>query len=120
MLRDAAQPVYEYFFVNKLAELAECDAERMAATHRVAPYGRHPDELSRVLNVFRSKATLGKYVIVKRAAGIGWSLARLTGDRDKGPVAMETAVYASVEDAEHAVFLARLEDAKHAAGEVST
>jgi hypothetical protein len=108
MVRDAAAPVYEHFMHATLRRLAQADIASLIATHRRNPLGPHPDELARVLNVFRAAETQGKHVIVRLPGEEGWRLAKVTGRRSEGSVAVEDGLYGSVEDAEHAVFLARL------------
>jgi len=93
-----------------LRRLATADLTRLIETHRQNPFGPHPDELARVLNVFRAAETEGKYVIVRLPGEEGWRLARVTGRRDEGSVAVEDAVYGSVGEAEHAAFVARLRE----------
>jgi hypothetical protein len=112
MLRDAAAPVYEHFMQTTLRRLGTTDLARLIETHRKNPFGPHPDELARVLNVFRAAETEGKYVIVRLPDEDGWRLAKLTGRRDEGSVAIEDVVYGSVEEAEHAAFVSRLREAR--------
>ena len=111
MPRDAAAPVFEHFRLTMLGRLAEADLPRLIELHRRTPFGPHPDELARILNFFRASGTEGKQVIVRLPREDGWHLARVTGQRDEGSVAVEDTLYASVEEAEHAAFLARLREA---------
>ena len=111
MLRDAAAPVYEHFMQTTLRRLGTIDLARLIETHRQNPFGMHPDELARVLNVFRAAETEGKYVIVRLPGEEGWRLAKVTGRRDEGSVAIEDVVYGSVDEAEHAAFVSRLREA---------
>ncbi len=110
MLRDAAAPVYELFAQTTLRRLGRADLAWLIETHRQNPFGPHPDELARVLNVFRAADTEGKYVIVRLADEEGWRLAKVTGQRDEGAVAIEDVVYGSVDEAEHAAFVSRLRE----------
>jgi hypothetical protein len=107
-LRDAAGPVYEHCMQTTLRRLRAADLAGLIEIHRRNPFGPHPDELARVLNVFRAAETEGKYVIVRLPDETGWRLARVTGRRAEGSVAVEDVVYGSVEEAEHAVFVSRL------------
>lgn len=108
MLRDAAAPVYEHFVQTTLRRLGAADLAWLIETHRQNPFGPHPDELARVLNVFRAVETEGKYVIVRLPDEEGWRLAKVTGRRDQGSIAIEDVVYSSVGEAEHAAFVSRL------------
>lgn len=111
MLRDAAQPVYEQVDWELLAVLQAADLGDLITAHRASPFGPHPDPLARVLNYFRRKPTLGKYVIIRLPGATGWQLATITGRRREGSVSVRAGLYDSPQDAEHAVFLARLRDA---------
>jgi hypothetical protein len=110
MPRDAAAAVYEQYMQTTLSELRTADLGRLIETHRQNPFGPHPDELARVLNVFRAAETEGKYVIVRLPDEEGWRLAKVTGRRPEGSVAIEEVVYSSVEEAEHAAFVSRLRE----------
>jgi hypothetical protein len=111
MPRDAAGPVYEHFASSTLGRLRACDVEELVATHRRSPFGPHPDELARVLNVFRAADTAGKLVIVRLPGEDGWRIGRITGRREEGSVDLDDGLHASVAEAEHAVFVARLREA---------
>jgi hypothetical protein len=110
MLRDAAASVYEHFMQTTLRRLGTTDLAGLMETHRQNPFGPHPDELARVLNVFRAAETEGKYVIVRLPDEDGWRLAKVTGRRAEGSVALEDGVYGSVDEAEHAAFVSRLRE----------
>lgn len=116
MLRDAAEPIYEHFALSNLNRLPEADIQRLIEVHRSAPFGPHPDDLARVLNVFRARETVGKFLIMAMPGDTGYRLAKITGERVKGSVALEPDIYPSIEDAEHAVFVARLRESNVDAG----
>lgn len=58
----------------------------------------------------RAQDTLGKYVIVvddhRRSL---WHVAKMTGQREQGGVELTGQTYTSIEAAEHAIFLMRLD-----------
>ena len=110
MPRDAAAPVYEHFVQTSLRQLGTVDVAWLIETHQRNPFGPHPDELARVLNVFRAAETEGKYVVVRLPDEEGWRLAKVTGRRDEGSIAVEDVVYDSVGQAEHAAFVSRLRE----------
>ena len=110
MPRDAAAAVYERYMQATLSGLSKADLARLIETHRQNPFGPHPDELARVLNVFRAADTQGKCVIVRLPDEEGWRLAKVTGRRAEGSVAVEEIVHGSVEEAEHAAFVLRARD----------
>lgn len=109
-MRDAAGPVYERHTALTLQHLAENDVARLIEDHRHAPFGPHADDLARVLYFLRARETVGKHVIVAVTGGTGWQLAKVTGLRAEGSLAVESEVYQSVEDAEHAAFISRLRE----------
>lgn len=110
MLRDAAGPIHTHTAVAAMTGLAGSDVRKLADVHRRAPFGPHPDDLARVLNIFRGEATLGKYLIMALPGESGYRLAKITGKREDGSVAMEPHLYRTIEDAEHAVFVARIRE----------
>jgi branched-chain amino acid transport system permease protein len=108
MVRDAAQPIFEHFSRAMLRRLAESDIDALVATHAANPFGPHPDELARVLNVFRAQGTRGKDVILSLPDEDGWRVATITGRGEEGSVHVTEERYDSIEEAEHAIFLRRL------------
>jgi branched-chain amino acid transport system permease protein len=108
MVRDAAQPIFEHFSRTTLGRLAQSDVDALVATHAANPFGPHPDELARVLNVFRAQGTRGKDVILSLPDEAGWRVATITGRREEGSVTVTEERFESIEEAEHAIFLRRL------------
>jgi hypothetical protein len=108
MVRDAAQPIFEHFSRAMLRRLAQSDIDALVATHAANPFGPHPDELARVLNVFRAQGTRGKDVILSLPDEEGWRVATITGLRAEGSVSVTEERYDSIGEAEHAIFLRRL------------
>jgi branched-chain amino acid transport system permease protein len=108
MVRDAAQPIFEHFSRATFRRLAQTDIDALVATHAANPLGPHPDELARVLNVFRAQGTRGKNVILSLADEEGWRVATITGRGVEGSVNVTEERYDSIEEAEHAIFLRRL------------
>jgi hypothetical protein len=108
MVRDAAQPIFEHFSRATLRRLARSDIDALVATHAANPFGPHPDELARVLNVFRAYGTRGKDVILSLPDEEGWRVATITGRGGEGSVSVTEERYDSIGDAEHAIFVRRL------------
>ena len=108
MVRDAAQPIFEHFSRATLSRLAQSDIDALVATHAANPFGPHPDELARILNVFRAQGTRGKDVILSLPNEEGWRVATITGRGEEGSVSVTEERYDSIEEAEHAIFLRRL------------
>jgi hypothetical protein len=79
---------------------------RVVAEFEQKPVGHHSPELQRVLNVFRSEALAGKYVLICTKPHREWTLAQLSGERGK-PVTLLDVVFTSLDEAERAVFRLR-------------
>lgn len=82
----------------------------LVAEHRRSPHGPHSADLLFVLTVLRRFAASleRKLVIVEHPDGFG--IARLTGRRGEGVVDVDPRRFPTRADAEHAVFLTRLDD----------
>jgi hypothetical protein len=117
---DAAVPVYEHFAQTTLNRPHGPTIKQLIDIHRDAPFGPHPDALARVLNIFRSQETVGKYLIMALPGEAGYRLAKITGDREKGSVTLETNAYQTIGDAEHAVFVIRVHEFGRGAGPEET
>jgi hypothetical protein len=113
--RDA--PALERFERHLRERLVALPLETLIAEHRRRPFGPHSDELGRLLSYFRGADLPGKYVIFGLDGDAGWVLGRLNLPREEGSIELDTTtVYASCEEAEHAVFLARVESLRREAG----
>jgi len=71
-------------------------------------YGRHSGDLQRILNLFRSEPQDGQYVLIREAKGGPWALAQYDPAPDVLPRRVGP-VFATVEEAEWAVFKLRWE-----------
>jgi branched-chain amino acid transport system permease protein len=82
------------------------------AEHQAAPMGNHSDALSRLLNYFRRADMADKYAILQDGDAGAWtySVIAMSGDGAKPPRAVDDKVYATREEAWHAVFLLRVND----------
>ena len=113
--RDA--PVYERFDRRWREQLLSLPLEDLIAEHRRQPFGPHSDGLARLLSYFRGAETAGKHVIFGLDGNTGWVLGRIGRPRAQGTLELDTTtVYPSCEDAEHAVFLARVEALRRQSG----
>lgn len=107
LARDA--PAYERFEIRLRERLLEADLDALIAEHRHRPFGPHSDGLARVLSYFRGADMAGKYVIFGLDDNAGYVLGRIGRPREEGSVELDTTtVYESYEEAEHAVFVARV------------
>lgn len=83
--------------------------DALVAEHAANPFGRHSDALDRVLVHLRARALAGKEVILQdQGPGGGYRLGRLGARRGDAPTPIDGPAYATVAEAEHAVFLLRL------------
>jgi hypothetical protein len=111
--RDA--PAYERFDRRWREQLLSLPLEDLIAEHRRRPFGPHSDGLARLLSYFRGAEVAGKYVIFGLEGNAGWVLGRIRRPRAQGTLELDTTtVYRSVEDAEHAVVVARVEALRRA------
>lgn len=84
--------------------------DALVAEHAANPFGRHSDALDRVLVHLRARAVAGKEVILQERPGGAYRLGRLGARRGDPPTPIDGPAYATVAEAEHAVFLLRLEE----------
>lgn len=82
------------------------DAALLAQEFRSQPHGRHSAELQRVLNRMRAEPFSGRYVLVQETKDLPYRLARL-GPAPADPISYTGDTFASLEEAEWAVFKLR-------------
>ena len=82
------------------------DVALLAQEFRAQPRGRHSAELQRVLNRMRAEPFSGRYVLVQETKGLPYRLARL-GAAPSEPISYTGDTFATLEDAEWAVFKLR-------------
>lgn len=78
----------------------------LALEFKRRPYGRHSDELQRVLNLFRSDPLPGNYCVVCTKPHREWALARFR-QTSREPVDLLGPTFGSLAEAEWAVFKLR-------------
>ncbi len=83
--------------------------KKIISEHKHNPLGDHSDTLKRVLNCLRRSPALTPYVIVCTRPFREWRIARMSGERGKGPVFDDDRRYNSEKKAMHALFLKRVE-----------
>jgi len=71
------------------------------------PIGRHGAELDAILSVLRAGPIAGKYCLICTRPHQEWRIGRLSGRRGEAPVIEDNRVFASIADAERAVFRLR-------------
>src|SRR5262249_39815757 len=110
-------PAYERFDSRMRARLLAFDLNSLIDEHRARPFGPHSDALARLLSHFRGAEIAGKYVIYGLDGNAGWVLGRITRPRAEGSLELDmSTVYPSVEEAEHAVLLARVQALREQSG----
>lgn len=78
----------------------------LALEFKSTPFGRHSDELQRILNLFRSEPLPGNYCLVCTKPHREWALARF-GKSSRDPVDLLGPTFGSLAEAEWAVFKLR-------------
>src|SRR5690348_12626719 len=92
--------------------------DALIAEHRRRPFGPHSDGLARLLSYLRGAEMPGKLVIFGLDGNAGWVIGRIGRPRAEGTVELDTAtVYPTVEEAEHAVLIARVETLRREGGD---
>lgn len=78
--------------------------------HKNNPLSEHSDDLQRVLHYFQRQPVPDKYVIIETDRDATWKLGKLSGDRGEPPEILDTETYKSLEAAQHAVFVKRVDE----------
>lgn len=86
--------------------------DELIAEHRKNVAGPHGDALERLLNYFRRAAIVDKYAILAVKPFAEYRIVALSGRRTVPPRLVDDQVYATPEEAQHAVFLRRIQDLK--------
>jgi hypothetical protein len=108
-VRDPADHIRRLHADRLSRVLNEHPFDELVAEHAARPFGPHSDRLSRVLYLLRGAPVTGKHVIVKDASDPSlWHIATISGRRAEGGIELTGRTAASVEAAEHEIFLMRL------------
>jgi len=78
----------------------------LALEFKSRPFGRHSDELQRILNLFRSDPLPGNYCLVCTRPHVEWALARFR-QTSREPVDLLGPTFSSLGEAEWEVFKLR-------------
>ena len=84
--------------------------DELIEEHRLKPLGQHSDALERLLNYFRRGPVPDKYAVMAIKPFEAYRVVALAGRRGIPPRLVEDRVYATLEEAYHAVFLRRIND----------
>ena len=97
----------------------QASRKRLIEEHKKNPIGvpgkagheaiGHSDDLARVLDKFRRLPMTGKHVIVTRRQFKEYYIGVCSGVRGEPVEVLEDTLYATQEDAEHAIFLKRID-----------
>ena len=92
------------------AELKELITIDLIEEHRATFGKRRSDVLERVLTYFRRVAVTDKYAILAVKPFAAYRIVALSGRRGVPPRAVDDQVFTSEHDAQHGVFLKRVQD----------
>jgi branched-chain amino acid transport system permease protein len=84
--------------------------DELVAEHQQQPVGQHSPELERLLNYFRKGELAEKYAVMTIVPFEQYRVVALSGRRGTPPREVDDHVYATLDEAYHAVFLRRLQD----------
>ncbi len=107
--QDADLHVYEHFNAKTRIYLKSVLDDALIEEHRRRPVGRHSEPLERLLAYFR-RLPLDQQYAVKREAGGGFRIVRLSGRRGVAPATLDETRHETLEEAYHAIFLRQIDD----------
>jgi branched-chain amino acid transport system permease protein len=85
-------------------------SDDIIAEHRRKPQGQHSPALDRLLNYFRRASVIDKYAVLCIKPFAQYRLVALSGKRGVPPRMVDDQMYASPDEAYHAVFVKRVQD----------
>ncbi len=85
-------------------------SDDIIAEHRRKPQGQHSPALDRLLNYFRRASGIDKYAVLCIKPFAQYRLVALSGKRGVPPRMVDDQMYASPDEAYHAVFVKRVQD----------
>jgi len=107
------QLVYRRLFDKRLRDaLKKTVTPDVIAEHRDKPLGQHSDALDRLLNYFRREEMPDKYAILRVGPlrSCSYRVMALSGRAGQPPRQVDDKLYATLNEAYHAVFLLRVND----------
>lgn len=84
-------------------------SDELIEEYRHKPEGLHSEPLMRLLHWCRTRPLNEQYAVLQAAEG-GYRVVRLSGQPRVAPAPVDTASYATVREARHAVFLSHIKD----------
>lgn len=109
-IRDKQTIYVKRFEANVRQRLRSLVTDELIAAHKQNPSGPHGDTLERLLNYFRRAAIADKYAILAVKPFSEYRVVALSGRRGVPPRMVDDKTYATEDDAQHAVFLRRVQD----------
>ena len=109
-ITDKQEIYFRRFDAQLRAELKGLVSEALIAEHRADPGARHSNALERLLAYFRRAAVADKYAILAVRAFAEYRIVALSGRRGVPPRAVDDKSFGTPSEAQHAVFLKRVQD----------
>ena len=111
-ITDKQQVYYRLFDKRIRDQLKTQVTPELIAEHRAKPLGQHSDALDRVLNYFRRGEMPDKYAILRIGpyAASSYKVLAFSGRPGHPPRVVNDKLYATMNEAYHAVFLLRVND----------
>ena len=104
-----SDPARALFAASLRASMRTLVTPDLIAEHGRRPFGPHSRELAAMLTFFRSASVAGKLALLAEGAMGPYRIVRLSGLRGVAPEWVSDETFDMLEDAEHAVFLRRVE-----------
>lgn len=104
---DHAEVARARFWSSLIPGVLELISDDVVVEHRDQPIGQHGDRLSRLLTHLRTIPGLARLAILTMPDG-SFALGAIDPDRGRSPVPLDGRRFATIDAAEHAVFLARI------------
>lgn len=105
---DRAEVARARFWSRLVPRVLELISDDVVAEHRDQPIGQHGDRLARLLTHLRTMPGLVRLAILAMPDGT-FALGATGSDRGRSPVPIDDRRFATIDAAEHAVFVARIE-----------
>ena len=111
-IADKQQIYYRLFDKRIRDQLKKLITPALIAEHKAKPLGQHSDALDRVLNYFRRGEMPDKYAILRVGpyTSSTYKVLAFSGRPGHPPRVVDDKLYATMDDAYHAVFLLRVND----------
>lgn len=109
-IRDKGAIYFRRFDATLRKRLRSLVTDELIAEHKQNPAGPHGDALERLLNYFRRAAIADKYAILAIRPFKEYRIVAFSGRRGVPPRVVDDKLYPTPDEAQHAVFLRRVQD----------